>query len=131
MRNRTRRTKQPAPPFHDVSVAWDATSEIPPSRNPFNPGPLEKDIEKKVCDYAKSLGCYCRKFTSPSMRSVPDRMFITPNGVLFFIEFKRKTAKATDSQLAEIRRLEQHHQIVAIIDNVEDGKEFVNGILSL
>ena len=47
----------------------------------------ESDIEKKVSIYAKKLGFTTYKFTSPSSRGVPDRIYIK-NGITFFIEFK-------------------------------------------
>ena len=37
---------------------------------------LEKQIESKVCDYAKSKGVLAYKFTSPARAAVPDRLFI-------------------------------------------------------
>jgi hypothetical protein len=90
-----------------------------------NPDPLEKDIEKRVCDYAKSLKMLVYKFTSPSRRSVPDRMFITQAGVVFFIEFKRKGQKPTAAQEVEIAKIRATGNIVGVIDNVDDGKKFI------
>lgn len=93
---------------------------------PPNPDPLEKDIEKAVCDHAKSLGCLCYKFTSPSKRSVPDREFILPDGKgVFFIEFKRKGAKPTTGQQVEIDKIRAKGIQVFVIDNKLDGKELV------
>lgn len=90
-----------------------------------NPDPLEKDIEKRVCDFAKSLGMLVYKFTSPSRRSVPDRMFITKDGKVFFIEFKRKGQKPTDAQKVEMTKIEKQGVPVYVVDNVEDGKRIV------
>ena len=39
---------------------------------------LEKDIEKAVCDYAKSKGVLTYKFSSPNHVGVPDRIFFAP-----------------------------------------------------
>lgn len=90
-----------------------------------NPNPLEKDIERKVCDYAKSLGMLCYKFTSPSRRSVPDRMFITKAGVVFFIEFKRRGEKPTAAQEVEIGKIEKSNAKVFVVDDVGIGKSIV------
>lgn len=90
-----------------------------------NPNPLEKDIEKKVCDYAKSLGMLVYKFTSPSRRSVPDRMFITRYGKVFFIEFKRKGQKPTDAQAVELRKIHATGVEAYVVDNVERGNRIV------
>jgi len=87
--------------------------------------PLEKVIEQKVCDYAKSKGCLVYKFTSPSRRSVPDRMFIAPGGHVFFIEFKRRGEKPTAGQEVEIAKIKGKGGIVWVIDSVEDGKRVI------
>lgn len=92
-----------------------------------NSNPLEKDIERKVCDYARSLGMLVYKFTSPSRRSVPDRMFITSTGTIFFIEFKRKGEKPTASQKVEIEKIRATGIQVYVVDNVERGKRIVEG----
>jgi hypothetical protein len=91
-----------------------------------NPNPLEKDIEKRVCDYAKSLGMLVYKFTSPSRRSVPDRMFITKAGVVFFIEFKRAGQKPTAAQEVEIEKIRKTCIKVFMIDDVPSGKEVIS-----
>lgn len=85
--------------------------------------PLEKDIEKKVCDYAKSLGILVYKFTSPARRSVPDRLFIMPGGRgVFFIEFKRRGQKPTPAQHVEIEKIRERGIGVVVADNVHEGK---------
>lgn len=88
--------------------------------------PLEKDIEKKVCLYAKQVhGCYVRKFTSPAQRSVPDRLFITPSGRVFFIEFKRAGQVGTVAQLAEHCQIQNNKVRVFVVDDAEKGMELV------
>ena len=84
---------------------------------------LEKQIETKVCDYAKSKGVLAYKFTSPARAAVPDRMFIY-KGRVFFIEFKREGQKPTPAQEREHNRMRQHEINVFVVDNVTEG-EFV------
>lgn len=96
----------------------------------MNPDPLERDIEAKVCDYAKKRGMLCYKFTSPSRRSVPDRMFITAAGKVFFIELKRKGQKPTPSQTVEIERIRKHGVYVGVADSVAAGKGIVDWMLN-
>ena len=86
---------------------------------------LEKQIEAKVCDYAKECGMAVYKFTSPARAAVPDRMFIY-KGRVFFIEFKREGQKPTDAQEREHHRLRQHKVSVFVVDSVEDGKAMVD-----
>ena len=88
----------------------------------MSPNPLEKDIEKKVCEYAKSMGCLVYKFTSPSRRSVPDRLFITSRGKVFLIEFKRRGQNPTPGQRAEIERIRGNKVNVYVADDVNLGK---------
>ena len=89
---------------------------------------LEKDIERKVCEYARSRSFLVYKFVSPQIIGVPDRIFISPAGVLTFIEFKRPGETTRSSQDREIARLRKHNQRVYIIDDVEQGKAIVDAI---
>jgi len=91
---------------------------------------LEKDIEAKVCAFAKSHGMLVYKFTSPQRRSVPDRLFITRIGVVFFIEFKKKGKKPTEGQAREIARLRATGVQVFIVDEVDEGKRIV-GLMAI
>jgi hypothetical protein len=92
---------------------------------------LEKQIEDKVCKYARSKGCLAYKFTSPARAAVPDRLFITPSGFVWFVEFKRTGQDTTPAQKREHRTLEKNNVLVLVIDNVEDGKLMVDQIMEL
>lgn len=87
---------------------------------------LEKQIEAKVCEYAKTKNVLVYKFTSPARAAVPDRMFIRPDGRIWFVEFKRQGAKPTEAQEREHHRLRQHKVNVFVIDNVEEGKTMID-----
>ena len=87
---------------------------------------LEKQIEAKVCEYAKTKNVLVYKFTSPARAAVPDRLFIRPDGRMWFVEFKREGAKPTEAQEREHHRLRQHKVNVFVIDNVEEGKTMID-----
>lgn len=91
---------------------------------------LEKQIEAKVCEYAKARGMMVYKFTSPARAAVPDRLFIK-SGRVFFIEFKRGGQKPTDAQEREHHRLRQQAINVFVIDNVDAGKECIDTMCGL
>lgn len=91
---------------------------------------LEKQIEAKVCDYAKSKGALVYKFTSPARAAVPDRLFIGPTGRVWFIEFKREGQKPTPAQEREHARLRGHNVSVFVIDDVEQGKAVVDAMVT-
>lgn len=87
---------------------------------------LERDIEKKVKDYARSKGWLAYKFTSPGHAFVPDGLFVSPKGEAIFIEFKQLGKKATAGQLREHERLRNQNCLIYTVDNVEYGKEIID-----
>lgn len=87
---------------------------------------LERDIEKRVKDYARSKGWLAYKFTSPGHAFVPDGILISPKGVVIFIEFKQSGKKPTAGQLREHERLRSQNCLIYLVDNVEYGKEIIN-----
>lgn len=91
---------------------------------------LEKNIEAKVCGYARERGLLAYKFTSPAHAAVPDRLFILPGGNMFFCEFKRKGQRPTPAQEREHLRLRQHKVSVYVIDNVDDGLRMVDEMIA-
>lgn len=90
---------------------------------------LEKDVEKKICQYAKSKGFLTYKFTSPARASVPDRLIISERGDMFFMEMKRPGGKCTTGQEREIARLKQQEVAVFVVDNVEYGKQLIDAAI--
>ena len=86
----------------------------------------ERDIEAKVRKYAIDRGFLVYKFTDPTRAGVPDRIFISPQGNLFFVEFQAPGKKPRANQLAEHKRLQEHGQYVYIVDDVERGKRLID-----
>lgn len=91
---------------------------------------LEKQIEKAVCDYAKTKGMLVYKFSSPGHASVPDRMFILPNGRMFMIEFKSAVGKVTPAQQREHDRLRGHCVPTHVANGIEVGRNVIDSMLS-
>lgn len=89
---------------------------------------LEKQIEKKVCDYAKTKKMLVYKFTSPQRRSVPDRIFITAQGFIFFIEFKAEGKKPTEAQTREHEKLRANNVKVFVVDSVPSGQFLIDSL---
>lgn len=87
---------------------------------------LEKDIERRVCDYAKRNGLLSFKFTSPSHAGVCDRMFVSSTGKVWFAEFKREGKKPTPLQARHHQDLVKRGVTVYVIDSVNTGKEVVD-----
>ena len=86
---------------------------------------LEKEVEKKVCDYAKSQGWLTYKFVSPSNRGVPDRIFMRQHKMLF-IEFKANGKKPTGLQMSVALDIAETGFQVYVVDDVERGKGIID-----
>lgn len=91
----------------------------------------ESEIEKAVAKYARSKGCYVRKFVSTSRAGVPDHYFLTPAGVSFFIEFKKPGEKPTPLQAREIKLINANRGNATWTDNLTSGKRIVDSYLRI
>ena len=109
-----------------VSLAALQAREAKAKRAKANKTPLEREVEKPVKDYARSKGFYVRKFKSQNNRSVPDDIFATPIGRVFFVEFKRPKKEPTPAQLDEHDIMRKNNLDVYVIDNVEAGKRLID-----
>ena len=87
---------------------------------------LEREIEKKVCSYAKSLGVMNIK--QQGTMGVPDRLFLY-KGKCMFIEFKRKGGKTRPTQVAYINKLTLQGVHTVVVDNVVTGKEYIDNFI--
>ena len=54
---------------------------------------LEKEIERRMVQMVKQRGGLCYKFVSPSNPGVPDRIIITPDGKIIFVELKTEIGR--------------------------------------
>lgn len=90
----------------------------------------EKDLERKVCQYVKSLGGIAVKWVSPSMVGVPDRICILPNGQVLFVELKSPNGKGRLS-VKQKKMLEKltslGHRAICMQSLDELKKELENG----
>lgn len=101
----------------------------------MNNGPLERDIERRGGEYAKTRGVLHLKFTSPQRAAVPDRLllaeipeFLRPLVAQFvrFAEYKRKGKRPTEAQEREHARLRALGFTVDVIDSVDDAKRAID-----
>ena len=87
---------------------------------------LEKDIEKRVKDYARRNGWLAFKWAGVNQRGVPDDIFINRHGFILFIEFKREGNKPTKLQALRIKQLRDQNCTVFVVDNVAFGKKIID-----
>lgn len=87
---------------------------------------LEKTIEAALVKKVNSLGGQCEKFTSPSKRSVPDRIVMLPDKRIIFVELKAPGKKPTDAQQSDHYRRRTLGFDVRVIDSMEQVDAFPN-----
>jgi len=88
---------------------------------------LESSVENPVVAYAKK-GVLVRKMNGMGFRGWPDRLFIFPNGVCVWIEFKApgKLKNLSANQKEIIGELQNRKHTVYVVDNKEVGKEIID-----
>lgn len=89
---------------------------------------LEKNIERHLVDGVKKLGGLCLKFVSPSTPGVPDRIIITKNGKVIFVELKTEKGRLAKLQEYIIRQMMQRGADVRVIKGMDAVKELLEEI---
>ncbi|ACT56601.1 VRR-NUC domain-containing protein [Liberibacter phage FP2] len=85
----------------------------------------EKDVEKRLVTGAKKLDCWVRKASFVGRRGCPDRLIITPNGGLWWIEVKKPTGRLSHQQMSEIEELRRRGQRVKVLVSMEEVDNFL------
>ena len=76
-------------------------------------------------------GGLCYKFVSPGNRGVPDRLVITPDGRVFFVELKSKTGRLSELQKFQKSELEKRNVTVRVLNSVAAVQEFVEEVMPI
>lgn len=88
---------------------------------------LESYIERKVSAYAKKRGCIVLKLYNPSSSGWPDRLYVTKQGVHFYIEYKQtEEGYIRPLQRHRIGELKEHNCFVYVVDNEKEGNQIVD-----
>ncbi len=90
---------------------------------------LEKEIERRMCEMVRERGGLTRKFVSPGNDGVPDRIIITPAGVVWFVELKTDTGRLSKIQKYQITEFEKRNANVRVVYGWDAAKEFVNEVM--
>lgn len=86
---------------------------------------LEKDIESWLNKQVEKMGGLAYKFTSPENPGVPDRIYILPNGKVWFVELKQKLGKVAGIQKWQRERLLGMGCNYRLVRGLDDAKVFV------
>ena len=90
----------------------------------------EKTIEQYFVAEVKKRGGMALKVNSSSMRGLPDRLVLLPQGRLFFAEIKTTGKGARALQKFTHKKLRALGFEVYVIDSKEQGKEILEWNLS-
>lgn len=84
----------------------------------------EREIEQYFIRRVREAGGLQRKFVSPGVRGVPDRI-VVHDGNVHFVELKASGQLPRDDQRREHRRLQEAGARVWIIDSKEEVDYFI------
>lgn len=90
---------------------------------------LEKEIERRMCEMIRNRGGLTYKFTSPGNPGVPDRIVITPAGIVWFVELKTEVGRLAKIQRYQKGELEKRGANVRVVHGWDAAKEFVNEVM--
>ena len=87
------------------------------------------DIETPVVKWAERRGIICLKLNNPWCRGYPDRLFVLPNGVHIYIEFKWCNNKPSKLQQKRMQHLKKNNCIVTWTNDPDWAIQFIEGYL--
>jgi hypothetical protein len=90
----------------------------------------EKDIERRMCEMVKQRGGLTYKFTSPNCSGVPDRLVITPAGVVWFVELKTERGRLANIQRFQIGELEKRGANVRVVYGWDAARQFIEEVFT-
>lgn len=91
---------------------------------------LEKNIENKLTSAVEKAGGIAPKFVSPSLRGMPDRLVLLPDGVFAFVELKAPGENPRPLQRARHRKLRSLGFKVYVIDSIDGIGGMLHELLS-
>ena len=89
----------------------------------------EKEIERRMCELVRKRGGLTYKFLSPNNPGVPDRIVITPAGVVWFVELKTIVGRMANIQRYQKTELEKRGANVRVVRGWDGVKEFINEVM--
>lgn len=86
---------------------------------------LEKDIESWLNKQVEKMGGLAFKFVSPGNPGVPDRIYILPNGRVWFVELKQQLGRASNIQKKQRQRLLELGCNYRLVRGMDDARAYV------
>ena len=86
---------------------------------------LESKIEIWLNSHIKKMGGRPYKFVSPGNPGVPDRIYLLPNGIVYFVELKRLAGKLSNVQIWQRKQFQKMGCNYRVIYGMEQAKGFI------
>ena len=91
----------------------------------------EAQIEAKMVREIKKRGGLCYKFVSPGNAGVPDRIVITSDGRVIFVELKTEIGRLAKIQKWQIEEMRERHADVRVLKGWEEIRLFIEEVFSV
>ena len=91
----------------------------------------ESQIEARLVRMVSERRGLCYKFVSPGNPGVPDRIVLTPDGRIYFIELKTEVGSLQRIQEYQIGALRKRHADVRVLKGLDAVKAFVDEALPI
>lgn len=91
----------------------------------------ESQIEARLVRMVCERRGLCYKFVSPGNPGVPDRIVLTPDGRIYFIELKTEVGSLQRIQEYQIGALRKRHADVRVLKGPDAVKAFVDEVLPI
>lgn len=89
----------------------------------------EAAIEAQMVRMVHDRGGLCLKWVSPGNNGVPDRIVITPEGRVIFVELKTETGRLSPVQIMQHARLRSRHAEVRTLYGLDQIRAFVEEVM--
>jgi len=88
-------------------------------------GRPEAKIEEWLNEKVKAMGGVSYKFVSPMNPGVPDRIYLMPGGVVWFVELKTEIGRLANIQKWQGERIRNMGCRYRVIKGMDQAREFV------
>lgn len=85
----------------------------------------ESDIERHLVNGVKKLGGLCLKFVSPGNPGVPDRIILTADGRVIFVELKADWGRLRKIQEYRISEMKKRGADIRVVKGIDEVKSLL------
>jgi len=88
----------------------------------------ESKIERALVQGVKERNGMCLKFVSPGLSGVPDRIVLTPDGRVYFVELKADRGRVAAIQRYVISEMQRRKADVRVLKGLDEVQSFLGEV---